>query len=211
MAVSGLTPGATYYVAAYEYQGSVDSSGVNQGTNYKPSPAAGNQVTATGGTATFPVTHMANCYSGQIALDGEIIWAGPYLDQYDECDVDRTLLMFDTSALGPGSTVTSARLYLDYQISSYLSQDAVTEVHESTWVYSTDTGNCGNVGAYLNSNTVTTGQSFGLTDFTINSSYINKTGSTLFAVRGVDEGLCDNVDPGYNRATSYLEVQYTTN
>ena len=212
VAVTGLTASTTYYLAVYEYKGTEDTSGLNQGTNYKPSPATNSQATgAQGHTATFPVAHMGNCYSGQIALDGNTIWAGPYLDQYDECDIDRTLLMFETSSLGAGATVTSATLYLDYQNSDYLSQDAVTEVHESTWDASADTTYCNNVGSYLNNDTVTTNQSFGLTPITISPSYISKTGSTKFAVKGADEGPCDNIDPGYNRATSYLEVQYTTN
>jgi hypothetical protein len=43
--VTGLTAGATYYVAVYEYKGAVDTSGVYQGTNYKPTPATGNRAT----------------------------------------------------------------------------------------------------------------------------------------------------------------------
>ncbi|HCE68020.1 MAG TPA: hypothetical protein DER40_11025 [Geobacter sp.] len=50
VAVTGLTAGTTYYVAVYEYKGTVNSSGVNQGTNYKPSPATGSQATPPGGT-----------------------------------------------------------------------------------------------------------------------------------------------------------------
>jgi parallel beta-helix repeat protein len=45
--VTGLAPGTTYYVAVYEYKGAVNTSGVNQGTNYKSTPAAGNALTPT--------------------------------------------------------------------------------------------------------------------------------------------------------------------
>jgi thermitase len=43
--VTGLSSGTTYYVAVYEYAGAVDTAGVNQGTNYKPTPATGSQAT----------------------------------------------------------------------------------------------------------------------------------------------------------------------
>ncbi len=45
VAVTGLLPGTTYYVAVFAYKGTVDTSGVNQGTNYKLTPATGNQLT----------------------------------------------------------------------------------------------------------------------------------------------------------------------
>ena len=56
VAVTGLTAGTTYYLAVYEYKGTVDTSGVNQGTNYKPTPVTGSQATIPGGgphTFTF--------------------------------------------------------------------------------------------------------------------------------------------------------------
>jgi len=56
VSLTGLTAGTPYYAAVYEYQGTGDSSGLNQGTNYKPSPATGNQATTPGGathTETF--------------------------------------------------------------------------------------------------------------------------------------------------------------
>jgi len=43
--VTSLTAGHTYYVEIYEYSGGIDTSGTNQGTNYKPSPATGSQMT----------------------------------------------------------------------------------------------------------------------------------------------------------------------
>ncbi len=45
VAVTGLLPGTTYYVAVFDYKGAVNTSGVNQGTNYKLTPATGNQLT----------------------------------------------------------------------------------------------------------------------------------------------------------------------
>lgn len=44
--VTGLTAGATYYAAVYEYAGAADTTGADQGTNYKATPATGNQATA---------------------------------------------------------------------------------------------------------------------------------------------------------------------
>ncbi|RJR16408.1 MAG: CxxxxCH/CxxCH domain-containing protein [Nitrospiraceae bacterium] len=213
--VNGLAAGTTYNVAVYEYKGTLNTAAYAQGTNYRSPPATGSQATSTGssgGTVVFPISHMVNCYSGTFAADaGNIIWAGPYLDEYDECDVDRTFLMFDTSSLGAGATITSARLYLDFQTRDYLSQNAVTNIHESSWVYPPNSGTCSNVGTYLANNTVLVNQAFGLTTFNINPASINKTGNTGFAVKGADETICDNADPGYNRATSYLEVDYTSN
>ena len=49
VAVTGLNPGTTYHVAVYEYTGTVNTSGVNQGTNYKPTPATGSQMANPGG------------------------------------------------------------------------------------------------------------------------------------------------------------------
>jgi hypothetical protein len=48
--VSGLTSNTNYYITAYEFKGTVDTSGVNQGTNYKLLPLTGNQATSHGGT-----------------------------------------------------------------------------------------------------------------------------------------------------------------
>jgi uncharacterized protein YodC (DUF2158 family) len=44
MTVTGLSAGATYYVAVYEYAGAVDTSGYHQGTNYVLTPATGSQA-----------------------------------------------------------------------------------------------------------------------------------------------------------------------
>src|SRR6185369_15366146 len=44
--VQGLTGSATYYLAVYEYKGALNTSGANQGSNYKPTPATANQMTS---------------------------------------------------------------------------------------------------------------------------------------------------------------------
>jgi len=54
--VSGLAMGTTYYVNVYEYKGSVDTSGVDQGTNYRGTPATGNQITLTLPSLTSPTS-----------------------------------------------------------------------------------------------------------------------------------------------------------
>ena len=51
--VTGLTADTTYYVAVYEYAGAVDTSGVNQGTNYKLPPATEYQTTPLASSATI--------------------------------------------------------------------------------------------------------------------------------------------------------------
>jgi parallel beta-helix repeat protein len=59
-AVTGLTPGTTYYVAVFEYKGEANTSGVNQGTNYKLSPATGSQL-----TPTMPPTVTTGAVTGR--------------------------------------------------------------------------------------------------------------------------------------------------
>jgi len=45
---TGLASSTTYYVAIYEYAGTVDTLGDDQGINYKPGPATGNDTTDAG-------------------------------------------------------------------------------------------------------------------------------------------------------------------
>jgi hypothetical protein len=52
VAITGLTAGTTYYVAVYEYKGTGDTAGVDQGTNYKSTAASGSQASAGGGGGT---------------------------------------------------------------------------------------------------------------------------------------------------------------
>ncbi len=86
VAVTGLTPGLTYYVTVYEYQGTANTSGYNQGTNYKTPPATGDQATViqvpslslptataiTSTTATLGATVTSN--GGAVLLSSGICW-----------------------------------------------------------------------------------------------------------------------------------------
>ena len=69
VAVTGLTAGTTYYVAVYEYQGAVDTSGADQGTNYKSTPATANRIT-TGETPPAAPTLLwpPDGYQGQVGF-----------------------------------------------------------------------------------------------------------------------------------------------
>ena len=60
VAVTGLTAGTTYYVAVYEYKGTLDTSGVDQGTNYKTPAAAGSQATGTGASYSYTFTYTGS-------------------------------------------------------------------------------------------------------------------------------------------------------
>jgi predicted CxxxxCH...CXXCH cytochrome family protein len=42
--VTGLAAGTSYHVAVFEYKGTLDTSGVDQGTNYRETPATGSQT-----------------------------------------------------------------------------------------------------------------------------------------------------------------------
>ncbi|RII24946.1 MAG: hypothetical protein CXR31_15715, partial [Geobacter sp.] len=68
VAVTGLTGGTTYYVAVYEYMGALDTSGTNQGTNYKLTPVTGSQATSPGMTppAVPALLWPYSGYSGQV-------------------------------------------------------------------------------------------------------------------------------------------------
>jgi hypothetical protein len=87
VAITGLTAGTTYYVAVYEYKGLVDTLGVDQGTNYKPTAASGSQATTSGvATATLighnysPDTHPYTHFWVNDATDTNLIadsdWSG---------------------------------------------------------------------------------------------------------------------------------------
>ena len=119
--------------------------------------------------------------------------------------------MFDTSTLGAGVTITSAKLYLNYQNSDYMESDTVTNIHESTWEFPGDGNTYNNVGNILASDPVWVGRGFGLTTFVIRPDYINRIGVTRFAIKAENEDYDYqyNADPGYSRATSYLEITYT--
>jgi hypothetical protein len=187
--------------------------GVHTGAVSTPSASNSFSITVSGAgstTVTIPITHYTGCTlsGGGFPDGGDIIWAGPF----DGADVDRSFLMFDTSTLGAGATVTSAKLYLNFQNNDYLEEGNITNVHESTWVFPGDGSTYDNVGALLASDPVPWNKPFGPTSFNIRADYINRFGVTKFAVRADDEDYdyLYNSDPGYSRATSYLEVTYTT-
>jgi hypothetical protein len=72
VAVAGLSSSSAYYVAVYEYKGLADTSGGDQGTNYKPAPATGGQTTAAGTPPAAPVLLGPNSgYSGQVGYSDE--------------------------------------------------------------------------------------------------------------------------------------------
>ncbi|MBE0596568.1 MAG: HYR domain-containing protein, partial [Desulfuromonadales bacterium] len=179
-------------------------------TSLQSSPATGNSfiIVQTGNSKTgkFNIAHHAVCtLSGGVTNSGFYLWVGPY----EGVGVDRSFLMFDTSSLGTGVTVTSATLKLDYQFFEYLAEDSVTNVHESNWAlpgaYS------GYVGNLLASQTIAASRPFGLVPFTIRPDYISKTGITKFALKAANEdfSVAPNADVGYYRPTSHLEVTYT--
>lgn len=56
VAVTNLTQSTTYYVAVYEYSGTADTAGVNQGTAYDATVATGNQATASPCAAGTPTS-----------------------------------------------------------------------------------------------------------------------------------------------------------
>lgn len=58
VAVTGLSAGTTYHVAVYEYAGTVNTAGVDQGTNYLLTPATGSQIAVVPPppTVTTPIT-----------------------------------------------------------------------------------------------------------------------------------------------------------
>jgi YVTN family beta-propeller protein len=68
VAITGLSLDTTYYVAVYEYKGLVDSSGVNQGTNYKPGAATGGCTTI--GLPTFESPTTATAITTTTAILG---------------------------------------------------------------------------------------------------------------------------------------------
>jgi YVTN family beta-propeller protein len=83
--VTGLTAGSTYCVAVHEYQGTVDSSGLDQGTNYKSTAATGNETTSlvvvTAPTATDITSTTATLGANVTAAGGaSITTRGTYWD-----------------------------------------------------------------------------------------------------------------------------------
>ncbi|MDU0459753.1 MAG: LamG-like jellyroll fold domain-containing protein [Geobacteraceae bacterium] len=202
--ISGLVNGTTVY-----YQvGAKNISGTSWSSEYSFTPVAVTVVTVNLAIAH----HVGMTESGGVFVDysdpntgDAIIWAGPF----DGWDVDRSFISFDTAALGAGATITSARLYLDYQNGDYMEDDIDINVHGSTWDLNAPDYN--NIGSYLSSSRVYVGQAFGLTSFVIDPNYINRVGVTKFAILAANEDYYTyyNADPGYSRLGSYLEIKYT--
>jgi predicted CxxxxCH...CXXCH cytochrome family protein len=71
VALTGLAASTTYYLAVYEYSGSIDTSGVNQGTNYKPTPLTGSQITSPGPPAAPTLSGPYSGYYGQVGYSDE--------------------------------------------------------------------------------------------------------------------------------------------
>ena len=184
-------------------------------TAVQSAPAVGNSFTVQNNgasTARFNVYQHTNVvWSGGVYPNpGNLIWAGPFMEDWsEEVDIDRSFITFDTSSLGTGATVTSAKLYLDYQNRDYMDDDSITNVYESTWNYPGSYSTFNNLGALLASHPIPVSQPFGLVDFTIRPDYIKNAGLTKFALAAAEEGWY-NADPGYLKATSYLELTYTT-
>lgn len=181
-------------------------------TAMQSAPAAGNSFSIIKeGTSTvkFSILNHSDCtLSGGVYPNaGPDIWVGPF----DGSDVDRSFLMFDTSAIGSDVTIASARLLLDYQIRDYVQSDSVTEVRESNWelpgAYD------GYVGAFLASQPISVSRPLGLVSFDIRPDYVAGTGITKFALKAGNEDFSalNNSAPGYKRATSQLEVTFAPN
>jgi hypothetical protein len=63
--VLGLAAETSYHVAVYEFKGTGDTAGANQGTNYKPAPATGSEITAAfaSGSYSFPFNYTGDVQS----------------------------------------------------------------------------------------------------------------------------------------------------
>ena len=61
--VTGLYPGTTYHVAVYEFAGIGDTSGVDQGTNYKTPPAGNSSTTLAGSPVLTSPTSTSVSYT----------------------------------------------------------------------------------------------------------------------------------------------------
>lgn len=179
-------------------------------------PATGNSFSILNAdnsvTSRFNIAHHTEAiFSGGVYPEpGSLMWVGPFVHGDYEVDVDRWFLAFDTSTLGAGTTVTSARLNLDYQDRSRMEYGSVTNVHGSTWISPGDETTFDNVGALLASKTIAFTQPFGMVSFSVRPDYIEEAGLTRFALVAANDlsGEIMNASPGYAKETSYLELTY---
>lgn len=180
-------------------------------TDMQSSPATGNSFAilhdGSPTTSSFAVQNLASCtLSGGVYPNaGNDIYAGPF----DGEDVDRSFLMFDTSSLGAGASIVSAKLKLYHHNNTYVSSPSVTEVRESTWELPGSYD--GYIGDLLASINIPTGPPLGLVSLPIRADYVQTTSITKFALKATDEDFeaLYNSDPGYSRANSSLEVTYS--
>jgi len=183
-------------------------------SSLKSIPATGNSFTILNPTVNATVKlniqhHAAITETGWVGTDqGDWIWAGPF----EGWDVDRSFLMFDTSSLGAGANIISAKLSLDFGSKDYMAYDSVTNVHESTWQLPASPAIYHNLGPVLASQLITLNRPFGIVSFNIRPDYIKKTATTQFALAAANEDYDYywDADPGYYRPTSYLEVTYSS-
>lgn len=185
-------------------------------TAVQSNPAAGNSFSILNADNSvigrFSIAHHTEAtYSGGVYPEpGNLMWVGPFVHGDYEVDVDRWFLSFDTSALGAGTTVTAARLNLDYQDRSRMEYGSVTNVHGSTWVPPGDETTFSNVGALLASQSIAFTRPLGMVTFTVRPDYVEETGLTKFALVAANDlsGEIMNASPGYAKETSYLELTY---
>jgi hypothetical protein len=113
VAVTGLTASTTYHVAVYEYKGTVDTAGVNQGANYKLTPATGSQLTAAAGNNAPAVPSALAQYqsdgttvlaSGGAATNNVVVFKATVSDP----DSNPVILEVDTNLDGTPDCVSAA-------------------------------------------------------------------------------------------------------
>jgi thermitase len=107
VSVTNLVAGTAYHVAVYEYAGSVDTAGVDQGTNYKLFPAIGSQLINTPPVVT--ITAPAN--NSTYAKNTPITFTGTAIDAEDG-DISAGLIWYSdlTGPFGTGASVLVTNL-----------------------------------------------------------------------------------------------------
>lgn len=180
------------------------------------SPATGNSFSILSGgaaTAKFPVqNHTDITFSGGVYPNpGDAIWVGPFTEDGEHGDVDRSFLTFDTSSLSEGTDVTAAKLHLDYQYNAYVEATSTTNVYASAWEFPGTRGTYGDLGDLLASSPpIARTRPLGLIPFAVPPEHIRTGGLTKFGLAAAveDFGYPANAAPGYSRSTSFLEVTF---
>lgn len=183
-------------------------------TDLQSLPATGNSFRiAAGGaaTATFPILHHTDVTlsGGVYPNPGDPIWVGPFTEDGDTGDVDRSFLSFDTSSLGDGASVAAATLHLDYQYKAYVQETSATNVYASNWVFPGTSATYGDLGDLLASSpSIGPSRPLGMIPFAIPPEHIQTGGVTKFGLAAAVEnfGYPANAAPGYSRSNSFLEV-----